>query len=95
MKTALDAQKGDFAKVVLPGERTWVEVLERDGDMMKGRLDAVLTDEERASLGSELFGVAEPLPKIHDFKAGQEVWFEIVEDASGRHWEPIAEGKVQ
>ncbi len=81
----------DYEKVHLPGENPYVEVLERTDTMIKGRIANKLFPEysgdEQAEFTGQHFGTAEPLPALHSFKRGDEVWFERGEFGE---WEPVA-----
>lgn len=83
---------GDQAKVYLPGESPYVEVVEETGSMMKGRiLNKLFTQysaEDQAEFTGREFGTAEPLPRLHDFKQGDELWFE---KGDYGEWVPVAD----
>lgn len=70
----------NYVKVLLPGERPWVEVLdERDGKIrgkITNKLYAEYSEHEQAQFMKREWGSIEPLPKLHDFKKGDELWFE-------------------
>ena len=71
---------GENIKVLLPGERPWVEVIEESNGRIKGRilnkLYAEYSEHEQAQFMKREWGSVEPLPKLHDFKKNDEVWFE-------------------
>lgn len=71
---------GENIKVLLPGERPWVEVLEETGNTFKGRILNKLYDEfsehEQAQFMKREWGTIEKLPILHNFKQGDELWFE-------------------
>lgn len=87
---------GDSLKVFLPGESPWAEVLEICGPFMRGRIDNKLFSEYsefgRAKFTSDKFDSVEPLPKLHDFKKDDEIWFERAGEPSA--WQPIDEAKT-
>ncbi len=70
---------GDTIKVLLPGERPWVEVIEETDGQMKGRILNKLyhefSEHEQAQFMKREWGSVEPLPQLHSFKKGDEVWF--------------------
>jgi len=70
---------GDHIKVGLPGERPWAQVTEVTEKGFKGRIDNILVSEgcefTRRRHSKYLFGVSEPLPKLHDFKFNDVVSF--------------------
>ncbi len=82
---------GEYVKVFLPGESPWVKVLAVNGPMIQGRVDNKLfhempLEDQRTFLG-EHFGTAEPLPRLHDFKQGDVVWFE--RRGEPECWQPV------
>lgn len=87
---------GDTIKVFLPGESPWAEIVEVDEAMVKARIiNKLFTEysgEEQAEFTGREFGTAEPLAKLHDFKQGDEVWFE---KGKFDEWVPVANGLVQ
>ena len=84
-------QIGDMIKVFLPGESPWAEVIEINEPLFKGRIANRLfhemSFESQGEFTGDNFGTADPLPKLHDFKQDDEVWFE----RQGKHqsWEPV------
>jgi hypothetical protein len=81
---------GDQIKVFLPGESPWAEVLEINGPLVKAKIINKLfhehpLDKQREFTG-EHFETAEPLPKLHNFKKGDELWFEA--KGPRNTWEP-------
>lgn len=69
----------DFVKVLLPGERPWVAILEETTDRMKGRISNTLyhefSEHEQAQFMHREFGSVEKLPILHSYKRGDELWF--------------------
>lgn len=70
---------GDTVKVFLPGERPWAEIIEIDDSRIKARLITKFfhefSEHEQAQWMNQHFGTVEPLPKLHDYKQGDELWF--------------------
>lgn len=85
---------GEEIKVLLPGERPWVKVLECVGDRFKGRIINTLFHElcehHQAQFTKRELGSVSKLPQLHDFKAGDEVWFEMATGDRSGWWIPIA-----
>ena len=80
---------GDSVKVWLPGETPWVEVIVISDQLMKGRIDNVLFHDYPRELQDEFMldncinGAV--LPKLHDYKLNDELWFERRDDC----WQPV------
>jgi hypothetical protein len=70
---------GGFVKVLLPGERPWVEVTEIGEGAFKGRISNRLItdmpDDERDKMASEWFEGVAILDPLHDYHQGDEIWF--------------------
>lgn len=85
--------KGDYVKVLLPGELPWVEVLEQKGRTFLGRIDnklfAEYSDEERAAVFGYGAEDMEPLPRLHNYKQNDELWF--VRNSDNTSWIPFSE----
>ena len=82
---------GDHFKVFLPGESPWAEVLAINGPLVQGRIANKLfhefaPDDQREFTG-EHFDTADPLPKLHDHKQGDVLWFE--RRGEPECWQPI------
>ena len=86
---------GDCIKVFLPGESPWAEVIQISEDMVKAKIVNTLfhehTKEQQAEFTSDNFDTAEPLPRLHNFKQGEEIWFERGEFGE---WVPVANQAV-
>ncbi len=69
-----------YVKVLLPGERPWIEFLDRSQDRIKGRITNKLwpefSEHEQAQVMNRDFGTVEKLPVLHNYKKGDELWFE-------------------
>ena len=77
----IEAMVGDTIKVFLPGESPWATITEVDcGDRLrvKARIVNKLfhehSEHEQARFMKGNFGSVEPLPRLHDYKQGDEVW---------------------
>ncbi len=83
---------GEKIKVLLPGERPWVEVIADVGSMIKGRLlnkcFHEFSEHEQAQWMKQEFGDVESLPQLHEFKKGDEIWFVRGEGNSEGWWVP-------
>ena len=70
---------GQQIKVLLPGERPWVEVVDERSDAFKGRIINKLfhehSEHEQARFMKDNFDKIDPLPQLHHFKKGDELWF--------------------
>lgn len=85
---------GEYVKVLIPGERPWVKVLEVGEGGFVGKIDnkltADLTEEELAEFSEHFFGQSEPLPRLHNYRMGDELtfidggrgWFEPLEQSA-------------
>ena len=74
---------GDNIKVHLPGESPWAEIIEEREDSVKGRIVNKLfhehSEHEQAQFMKREFDDVQPLEKLHDYKQGDELWFELGE----------------
>ena len=82
-------------KVHLPGESLWAEVLNEVEGRIKARIlnrpfHTWEIEAQREWTGSN-FGTAAPLPKMHDHRQGDDLWF--VRDEYGC-WVPEIGGKA-
>lgn len=84
---------GQNIKVLLPGERPWVKVIEESGDRFKGKIVNTLfhelSEHEQARFMKRELGEVEPLPQLHSFKRGDEVWFEEGTGNERGWWIPV------
>jgi hypothetical protein len=82
---------GGFIKVFLPGESPWAEVLKINGPLVMARIANKLFTElsraDQAEFTGQAFGTAAPLPKLHNFKENDEVWFERRGEPAV--WQPV------
>ena len=87
---------GETVKVLLPGERLWVEVIGASDGKIRGRIINTpfheFSEHEQAQFMKREFGDVEPLPKLHSFKKDDEVWFEMG-TGNERGWLVPVEGK--
>lgn len=83
---------GSHIKVYLPGESPWAEVLEVNGPLVKARIVNKLfreySREEQRGWTGDNFGTPEPLPELHTFKKGDELWFE--RQGKFNNWQPVS-----
>ena len=84
-------QIGEHIKVHLPDENPWAEVLAINGPLVQARIANKLFHEhplnEQREFTGEHFDTADPLPKMHDHKQGDVLWFERGEFDL---WQPVA-----
>jgi len=70
---------GEYVKVHLPGEWPWAKVTKITKDGFKGKIANTLVAEgcefERRRISKHLFGTAEPMPVLHNYKLGDTVNF--------------------
>lgn len=89
---------GQSIKVLLPGERPWVQVIEEADDKFKGKiintLFRELSEHEQARFMKRETGEVQQLPELHSFKKGDEVWFEQGIDECAGWWVPAQNGKI-
>ena len=82
-----------YVKVLLPGERPWVEFLDRHQDKIKGRITNTLwpelSEHEQAQVMNRDFGTVAKLPILHSYKKGDELWFEQGSGNCEGWWVPI------
>ena len=78
----IEAMVGDTMKVFLPGESPWAEILEVNcGNKLRikarivNKLFHEYSEHEQARMMKRDWGTVEHLPKVHDYKQGDEVWF--------------------
>jgi len=80
-------------KVLLPGERPWVEVIEEVVDRFKGRIINKLfheySEHEQARFMKREWGGVSPLESLHSFKQGDELWFEVGDGNRTGWWVPV------
>ncbi len=71
---------GDTTKVFLRGESPWAKVTEVHGEMVKVRIINKLffeySPEVQAEWTLDEFDKAAPLPRLHNYKKGDELWCE-------------------
>jgi len=83
---------GDTIKVLLPGERPWAKIIGETDEMVQARIINKLfrefSEHEQAQFTKREFGEIEPLPELHSFKQGDEIWFELGEHGD---WVPAPE----
>ena len=84
---------GESVKVLLPGELPWVKVIKEFDGRIKGRilnkLYSEYSEHEHAQFMKRECGGVEELPKLHDFKKGDELWFEKGTGNREGHWVPV------
>ncbi len=84
---------GETVKVLLPGERPWVKVIGASEGWIKGRIINKLfheySEHEQARAMKRDWDSVDPLPKSHDYKQGDEVWFEMGTDNKSGWWVPV------
>lgn len=92
-RTPADSRRGENVKVYLPGESPWVEVIEESDGKMKGRIINKLfhehSEHEQAQVMKRDWDDVGPLKKLHDYKQGDEVWFER---GFSDEWVPVEQG---
>ncbi len=83
---------GQNIKVLLPGERPWVKIIEETDNKFKGKilntLFHELSEHEQARFMKKEFGEVQQLPQLHSFKKGDKVWFEQGTDECDGWWVP-------
>lgn len=84
---------GQNIKVLLPGERPWVEIIEKTGSKFKGKiintLFRELSEHEQARFMKRELGEVQQLPELHSFKRGDDVWFEQGTNECDGWWVPV------
>ena len=84
---------GENIKVLLPGERPWVKVIEEVVDRFKGRIINKLfheySEHEQAQFMKREWDSVSPLESLHSFKQGDELWFEVSDQDRTGWWVPV------
>ena len=84
---------GENIKVLLPGERPWVKIIEGGIDRFKGKIINTLfhelSEHEQARFMKRETGSVCPLPQLHHFRAGDEIWFEMGTGDCCGWWVPV------
>ena len=87
---------GEDIKVLLPGERPWVKVIEQVDHKFKGQIINTLfhelSEHEQARFMKREFGEVAQLPQFHSFKHGDEIWFESGTGDEKGWWVPVNDG---
>ena len=84
---------GEPSKVWLPGETPWAKCLaihadgSWDGEIVN-KLFHELSDIERARFMSDKFGTVKNVPRLHDYRQGQVVRFELEVTPDCSLWVP-------